>query len=189
MDLTLADATDRQTGSLRLRIFAPMIGSLLYELRSTDARLQVLNYQEGYYWEGPNTEATRRDWIGLDLTLQELQHLLRGELPEVPGTPPPAPQEAGPQVLTNGTLRFEVMWEQGRLKQVTKFVEDFPEYQVDFLAYSDGPKGLPRRLRIEDEIGLNRIVLALTSSERTQEPAGPPDFTVPESLEPFDVSY
>ncbi len=187
--MLLATPTAGQPGYLRLRIFAPMIGSLLYELRSSATRLQVLNYQEGFFWEGANTEASRRDWIGMDLTLQELQHLIRGEAPEVPGEPAMAPPSDGLQVQTDGPLRFELLWEAGRLKEVTKFVDDLSEYRVDFLAYSDGPGGFPKRLRIEDDIGLNRIVLALTQSEQTLESDGPPDFTVPESLEPFDAPY
>lgn len=173
---------------VRLQIFAPILGTLLYELRADSERLQVLNHRDRRYWSGANTEAHRRQWVGMDLTFSELQALLQGQVPllsQTEGVRQVSPEE--PVVVTQGAVRFEGWHDDDHLTRVVKYLEELPEYEVTFLSYSEEPKPLPRRLRIEDEVGLSRIVLALTRSEKTVGLSSPIDFSIPEGLEPFAV--
>ena len=89
--ILLAAGGERHTGELalelspenhlRLQIFAPLVGSLLYELRSDPGRFLVLNHQDSRYWLDENTPEVRQEWLGMDLSLEELGwfiHLLVG---------------------------------------------------------------------------------------------------------------
>ena len=70
------------TSEMKLRIFAPIVGSLIYELRAGPERFLVLNYQDKNFVLEENSWEVRKTWLGMDLSLDELRWLIIGRLPE-----------------------------------------------------------------------------------------------------------
>ena len=58
------------TSEMNLRIFATIVGSLIYELRAGPERFLVLNYQDKNFVLEENNWQVRQTWLGMDLTLE-----------------------------------------------------------------------------------------------------------------------
>ena len=54
---------------LRLSIFTPLVGSLIYELRVGPEKFLLLNFQEKNYVLDENNRYVRQTWLGMDLSL------------------------------------------------------------------------------------------------------------------------
>ncbi len=67
---------------MKLSIFAPFVGSLIYELRAGFDKFMVLNYQDKSYVLEENSREVRQKWLGMDLSLDELRWLIIGRLPK-----------------------------------------------------------------------------------------------------------
>ena len=55
------------SSKLKMRIFAPIIGSLIYELRASPEKFLILNYQDKNYALKENSWEVRKNWLGMDL--------------------------------------------------------------------------------------------------------------------------
>ena len=66
----------------KLRIFTPLIGSLIYELRANHSKFMLLNYQHNNFLLADNKQDVRQTWLGMDLTVSELNWLILGNIPE-----------------------------------------------------------------------------------------------------------
>ena len=58
---------------LKLSIFTPLVGSLIYELRASSKKFLILNYQQNNFVHTENNREVRQTWLGMDLTLTELK--------------------------------------------------------------------------------------------------------------------
>ena len=70
------------SSEMKMRIFAPIIGSLIYELRAGPENFLILNYQDKNYALRENSWEVRKNWLGMDLLVEELRWLIIGRLPE-----------------------------------------------------------------------------------------------------------
>ena len=71
-----------KNSEMKMRIFAPIIGSLIYELRAGPEKFLILNYQDKNYVLKRNSWEVRKNWLGMDLLVEELRWLIIGLLPE-----------------------------------------------------------------------------------------------------------
>ena len=173
---------------LRLQIFAPLVGSLLYELRSDPKRFLVLNHQESRYWLDENTPEVRQEWLGMDLSLEELGWIVRGRIPE--------PSMSGWQVIgadtgaqtlqrESATLRI-TLDEFGHLQTLTKVVDGLEKYTVRISGYQTfSGQSFPRKVFITEALDHNRLVLAFTEVVFPVTSGVPLDFTIPEGMIPY----
>ena len=184
-DLYLLLAESRQ---LRLRIFTPLIGTLIYEVRADATRLMILDYQEGWYVLEENTEQSRRKWLGMDLSLEELGWLLQGgktfstqeEWRIIGETPERMSLSRGETELK---IRFDSL---GRIRRLEKQVEGLPEYELEISKYLEGPGALtPRRLRVTDFSGSYQLLLVFSEVHRPLAFKQPFSFEAPENLTPY----
>ena len=64
------------SSEMKLRIFAPIVGSLIYELRAGPEKFLVLNYQDKNFVLEENSWKVRQTWLGMDFSLDELRWLI-----------------------------------------------------------------------------------------------------------------
>ncbi len=184
-DLYLLLAESRQ---LRLRIFTPLIGTLIYEVRADATRLMILDYQEGWYVLEANTEHSRRKWLGMDLSLEELGWLLQGgktfskeEEWRIVGETPERMR------LSRGGTELKIHFDSlGRIRSLEKQVEGLPEYKLEISKYLEGPGALtPRRLKVTDFSGSRQLLLVFSEVRRPLTFKQPFSFEAPENLTPY----
>lgn len=193
--ILLAASGEKHTGELslelsqdqylRLKIFAPLVGSLLYELRSDPQRFLVLNHQDARYWLDENTPEVRQEWLGMDLSLEELGWIVRGRVPEPPTSGwTTLASEPGTQTLQRGSTVLRITQDaSGRLQTLEKSVDGLEAYTVRISSYHTF-SGLrfPRKISIAEAAGTSRLVLAFTEIEFPNAPDSALDFTVPAGM-------
>ena len=173
---------------LRLQIFAPLVGSLLYELHSDPERFLVLNHQEFRYWLDENTPEVRQEWLGMDLSLEELGWIVRGHIPERPPSGWEVIQSnSETQTLQRAPVILRItLDEAGQLQTLEKSVGGLQEYTVRISGYQMfSGQSFPRKISITKTTGQNRLVLAFTEVLFPVASETPLSFTVPEGLAPY----
>ena len=184
-DLYLHFAESRQ---LRLRIFTPLIGTLIYEVRADATRLMILNYQEGWYVLEKNTEQSRRKWLGMDLSIEELGWLFQGEKTfsteeewRIVGKTPERMR------LSRGETELKIRFDSlGRIRRLGKQVEGLQEYELEISKYPEGPGAFtPRRLKVTNFSGSHQLLLVFSEVRRPLAFKQPLSFEAPENLTPY----
>ena len=196
--ILLAAGGERHTGELalelspenhlRLQIFAPLVGSLLYELRSDSGRFLVLNHQDSRYWLDENTPEVRQEWLGMDLSLEELGWIVRGRIPERSASGwEVIESNSGTQTLQRESVILRItLDEAGQLQTLEKSVGGLQEYTVRIPGYQMfSGQPFPRKISITETTGQNRLVLAFTEDLFPVASETPLSFTVPEGLAPY----
>ena len=140
---------------LRLRIFTPLVGSLIYELRASTEKFLMLNFQENNYVLEDNNWGVRKTWLGMDLSLTEMKWLVLGQIPEKT----PAWQRkwlpTGELQLVQGETEIRLgLNSKGRIEYMNKFLRGLLEYHAKIPRYQKH-YGIPfpYKIRIEDYIG------------------------------------
>ena len=169
-------------GQLRMQIFTPLVGSLIYELRADKERLMVIDYHNEWYVLKTNQPESRRQWLGMDISLEELGWLLQG-LKEKP------PQ--GWTLVSRGSNQIEfkklgneikILFDgQGRILSMEKFKQGLAEYEVKISSYREASThSAPRMLQISDFSGTYRMRLVMSGVRH------PESFKKPTSFEKHD---
>ena len=173
---------------LRLQIFTPLVGTLIYEVRADQARLMVLDYQAGWYVLEPNNRRSRRKWLGMDLSLEELGWLLHGKERIPPQSEWKIIRDSpGELQLQSGEVELRIQFDDlGRIRFLEKQSAGFPEYQLLIPSYQTETAQLtPRRLKIEDFSGTHQLQLVFSEVLRPSMFVNPISFEPPEDLNPF----
>ena len=176
-------------GQLRMRIFTPLVGSLIYELRADQERLMVLDYHNEWYVLKANRAEYRREWLGMDLSLEELGWLLQGIKEEIPKGWTLISRSPERMKLKKSEMEVLILFDaQGRILSMEKFTGGLAEYEVSISSYRDSHAlSAPRMVQITDFSGTYQMRLVLSRVRRPVSFAEPISFEKPEGLEPFEM--
>ena len=171
------------TSEMKLRIFAPIVGSLIYELRAGPERFLVLNYQDKNFVLEENSWEVRQTWLGMDLSLDELRWLIIGRLPEKTQSWKRKKNPTGEWQLTQNTTEILIRYNSdGCIESMKKYREGLLEYKVKIPQYQkEKDTFFPKKIQIEDYKGENLWIIyikelhAVSGSMKTLEFDPPTD--------------
>ncbi len=146
---------------MKLKIFAPIIGSLIYELRVIPEKLLILNYQDKNFVLKENSWEVRKVWLGMDLSLQELRWLIVGSIPEKTDSWKRKKLITGEWQLTKKNTEIRVSYNsKGYIELMNKYRDGLAEYKAKISQYQK-KKGIifPKKIQIEDYIGNNQWMI------------------------------
>ena len=143
------------SSEMKLRIFAPIVGSLIYELRAGPERFLVLNYQDKNFVLEENSWEVRQTWLGMDLSLDELRWLIIGRLPEKTQSWKRKKLTTGEWQLSKNTTQMQIRYNSdGYIESMNKSREGLPEYKAKILQYQkEKDSFFPTKVQIEDYTG------------------------------------
>ena len=145
------------SSEMKLRIFAPIVGSLIYELRAGPERFLVLNYQDKNFVLEENSWEVRKTWLGMDLSLDELRWLIIGRLPEKTQSWKRKKNPTGEWQLTQNTTEILIRYNSyGCIESMNKSREGLLEYKAKIPQYQKEKESFfPKKIQIEDYTGNN----------------------------------
>lgn len=149
---------------LKLNIFTPLVGSLIYELRASPEKFLVLNYQDKNYVLEENNWEVRQTWLGMDLSLTELKWLIIGRLPEKTPLWKRKKLSTGElQLLQENTeIRIHLNAD-GYIESMNKSRDELLEYSAKIPLYQNNEEYyFPRKIQIEDYTGNNRWMMYIS---------------------------
>ena len=127
------------SSEMKLRIFAPIVGSLIYELRAGPEKFLVLNYQDKNFVLEENNLEVRQTWLGMDLSLAELRWLIIGRLPEKTHSWKRKKLPTGEWKLTQNTTEIRIRYNSdGYIESMNKSREGLLEYKAKIPQYQKG---------------------------------------------------
>ena len=143
------------SSEMKLRIFAPIVGSLIYELRAGPEKFLVLNYQDKNYVLEENNSEVRQTWLGMDLSLDELRWLIIGRLPEKTQSWKRKKLTTGEWQLSKNTTQMQIRYNSdGYIESMNKSREGLLEYKAKILQYQKEKESFfPTKVQIEDYTG------------------------------------
>ena len=149
------------TSEMKLRIFAPIVGSLIYELRAGPEKFLVLNYQDKNFVLEENSWEVRKTWLGMDLTLEELRWLIIGRLPEKTQSWKRKKLPTGEWHLTQNTTEIRIRYNSDDyIESMNKSREGLLEYKAKILQYQKENESIfPKKVQIEDYTGNNLWII------------------------------
>ena len=137
---------------LRMSIFTPLIGSLIFEIRTSPDKFLLLNFQEKNYVLEDNNWETRKTWLGMDLSLTELKWLILGQIPEITPTWQRKMLPTGELQLNQSETEILLgLNSEGRIEYMNKSLQGLLEYHAKILRYQKH-YGIPfpQKIRIEE---------------------------------------
>ena len=145
------------SSEMKLRIFAPIVGSLIYELRVGPERFLVLNYQDKNFVLEENSWEVRKTWLGMDLSLDELRWLIIGRLPEKTQSWKRKKLPTGEWQLTKNTTEIRIRSNSDDyIESMNKSREGLLEYKAKISQYQKKKESIfPKKVQIEDHTGNN----------------------------------
>ena len=143
------------SSEMKLRIFAPIVGSLIYELRAGPEKFLVLNYQDKNFVLEENSWEVRQTWLGMDLSLDELRWLIIGRLPEKTQSWKRKKLTIGEWQLSKNTTQIQIRYNSdGYIESMNKSREGLLEYKAKILQYQKEKESFfPTKVQIEDYTG------------------------------------
>ena len=171
------------SSEMKLRIFAPIVGSLIYELRAGPEKFLVLNYQDKNFVLKENSWEVRQTWLGMDLSLDELRWLIIGRLPEKTQSWKRKKLPTGEWQLTQKTTEIRIRHNSdGYIDSMNKSRDGLLEYEAIIPQYKkEKDSFFPKKVQIEDYTGNNLWIMyikelhAVSSSMKTLEFDPPTD--------------
>ena len=172
---------------LKLSIFTPLVGSLIYELRASSKKFLILNYQQKNFVLAENIQEVRQTWLGMDLTLTELKWLILGKLPE---TTPDWQRKILPtgelqlrQGLTEIRIRYD---DSGQIASLRKSLDGLLEYTAEIPLYQKHYNlPFPRKISIEDYSGDSKWLMVFSEIQTPEKALKPLDFNTPPEMLPL----
>lgn len=172
------------TKELRIQIFTPVIGTLLYEIRVNATQFMTLDYQNQIWFLGENNSENRKEWLGVDVTISQFIWILWGrmlkqEFEELKGiffTP-----NLGEVRTPTSILSFELS-EQGILQTLTirkseqKVDVQIRSYQSFFTQF------IPKKIVIRETSNQSKLILVLNRPEYNPVLIDPLQFTPPKGM-------
>jgi len=176
-------------GRFKLKIFTPLVGSLIYELRADKQQLMVLDYHNEWFVLKANDADARREWLGMDLSLEELGWLLQGIRERPPKGWSLISNRSESMRISQAEKEISISFDpQGRILTLEKFNEGLAEYEVTISRYLEAdPFSAPRMLQITDFSGNYQLRLVLSQVRRPSSFAEPISFENPEELEAYEM--
>ena len=149
------------SSEIKLRIFAPIIGSLIYELRAGPEKFLAINYQDKNFVLEENSWRVRQTWMGMDLSLDEIRWLIIGRLPEKTKLWKIKKFPSGEWQLINNTTEIRIHYNSnGYIESMKKSREGLVEYKAKISQYpKEKERIIPKKIRIEDQTGNNQWVI------------------------------
>lgn len=153
-----------QDFELRLQIFTPVLGSLLYEIRATPAQFMMLDFQNQQYLLEENIPVIRQQWLGVDLSLEELSWVISGRMPQK------RYEALQGQFLSEKKVRFfkegaeflVTLGENGIMQTMTKRLQGIQEYQVTIRDYQTvGRQIYPKTIEVVHVQNRDRILFVM----------------------------
>ena len=145
------------SSEMNLRIFAPIVGSLIYELRAGPEKFLVLNYQDKNFVLEKNSLEVRETWLGMDLSMDELRWLIIGRLPEKTQSWKRKKLPTGELQLTKNTTEIRIRYNSyDFIESINKSREGLLEYKAKITQYQKEKENFfPKKVQIEDYTGKN----------------------------------
>jgi len=172
---------------MKLRIFAPIVGSLIYELRVGPERFLVLNYQDKNFVLEENSWEVRQTWLGMDLSLDELRWLIIGSLPEKTQSWKRKKLLTGELQLTKNTTEIRIRYNSdGYIESMNKSREGLLEYKANISQYQKEKESFfPKKVQIEDYTGNNLWMIYIKELHAVSGNMKTLEFDPPTELEPL----
>ena len=173
------------SSEMRLRVFAPILGSLIYELRVGPEKFFVLNYQGKNYVLEENNLEVRQKWLGMDLSLEELRWLTIGRLPEKTDSWKIEKLSKIEWELTRNSTNIRIRFNsEGYIASMQKSREGFQEYKAQIPLYQKANDNIyPKKVQIEDFTGKNLLMIYLKDLHPFSGSMKKLDFAYPTDLE------
>ncbi len=169
----------------RLQIFVPVLGTLLYEIRVDPQQFMMLDYREKAYWLDANVALVREDWLGMDLTLEELSWIIWGRIPQdhFQAWKGKFSSESTVELIQNETKFTLTLAPNGLIQGMVKQWRETVLYEVQIRDYTTNTKQvLPRRIQVVQKSKGNRLVLVMSEINEDEASTPFPGFQPPEGL-------
>ena len=175
------------SSEMKLRIFAPIVGSLIYELRAGPKQFLVLNYQNKNFVLEENNWKVRQTWLGMDLSLDELRWLIIGRLPEKTQSWKRKKLSTGEWQLTKNTTEIRIRHNSdGYIESMNKSREGLLEYKAIISQYQKEKEiYFPKKVQIEDYTGKNLWIIYIKELHAISGNMKTLEYNPPSDLEPL----
>ena len=172
---------------MRLRIYAPIVGSLIYELRVGSENFLVLNYQDKNFVLDENDLEVRQKWLGMDLSLDEIRWLVVGKLPEKIKPWKRKKLPTGEWQLTKNKYEILIRYNsEGYIESMNKSGEGLLEYKAKIPQYQKEKEAIyPKKIQIEDYTGNNIWVIYINEIHSIPGSMKSLEFDPPKYLQPL----
>ncbi len=173
------------SSKMKMRIFAPIIGSLIYELRASPEKFLILNYQDKNYALKENSWEVRKNWLGMDLLVEELRWLIIGHLPQKIQSWKRKILPTGEWQLTQNNTEIHINFNSnGYIESMNKSIEGLLEYKAKIQQYKKANKSFfPKIIRIEDYSGNNLWMMYIEEMNPVTDSINTIEFDPPAGLE------
>ena len=173
------------SSEMKMRIFAPIIGSLIYELRAGPENFLILNYQDKNYALRENSWEVRKNWLGMDLLVEELRWLIIGRLPEKIQSWKRKILPKGEWQLTQNNTEIHIVFNSnGYIKSMNKSIRGLPEYKAKILQYKRANESFfPNKIQIEDYTGNNLWMMYIEEMNSVSDSVNTIVFDPPNGME------
>ncbi len=170
---------------MKMRIFAPIIGSLIYELRAGPEKFLILNYQDKNYALRENSWEVRKNWLGMDLLVEELRWLIIGRIPEKIQSWKRKILPTGEWQLTQKDTEIHISFNSnGYIESMNKSIEGLLEYKAKILQYKRANESFfPNKIKIEDYTGNNLWMMYIEEMNSVSDSINTIEFDPPTGLE------
>jgi len=175
------------SSEMKLRIFVPIVGSLIYELRAGPEKFLILNYQDKNFVLEENSWEVRQTWLGMDLSPDELRWLIIGHLPEKTQSWKRKKLPTGEWQLTKNTTEIRIRYNSdGYIESMNKAREGLLEYKAKIPQYQKEKESFfPKKVQIEDYTGNNLWMIYIKELHAVSGNMKTLEFNPPTDLEPL----
>ena len=177
-----------QDFELRLQIFTPILGTLVYEIRANPNQFMVLDFQNQEYLLAENIPAIREQWLGMDLSLEELSWAVSGRMPQMRYE-----QLQGRffskkrlQFFKDGAEFLVFLGDNGIMQKMTKNFSGIQEYQVTIQDYQTVASQIyPKTIQVAHLQNRERILFVMNEIEPQVVQRPPLLFAPAEGMTPY----
>ena len=175
------------SSEMKLRIFAPIVGSLIYELRAGPENFLVLNYQNKNFVLEENSCEVRQTWLGMDLSLDELRWLIIGRLPEKIQSWKRKKLSPEEWLISQNSTEIRIRYNsEGYIESMNKSREGLLDYKAKIPQYQKESEGFfPKKVQIEDYTGKNLLMIYIKELHAVSGNMKTLEFDPPSDLEPL----
>ena len=147
----------------------------------------VLNYQHNNFVLANNKQEVRQTWLGMDLTVSEINWLILGNLPEKTPDWHRKVLPTGELELRQGANIIRIRFnDSGNIESMQKDLEGLLEYRAAILLYQKNYNlTFPRKISIEDNTGNNKWLMVFSKIQTPTEEFKPLDFNTPPEMYPL----
>ena len=175
------------SSEMKLRIFVPIVGSLIYELRVGPEKILVLNFQENNFVLKENSWEVRQKLLGMDLSLNEIIWLIVGRLPDKTKSWKRKKLSTGEWQLTQNTTDIRISYNSfGYIESMNKSRKGLQEYKAKITQYQkDNESFFPKKVQIENYNGNNLWKMYIRELHAGSGSMKKLEFDPPTDLDPF----